>query len=241
MIQIIIIIKLRKDKQKMGYGIKIMVTGDYALFSRPEMKVERVSYDVPTPSAMVGLISSVYWHPGIKYVIDKIYVYNPINFVNIRRNEVSDKLSHTAVKNQMKGKVDDISIYTCENRTQRANLLLKDVKYGVEFHFEITDEADETQTSEKSYNILLRRLRKGQYFSKPCLGCREFTADVELVEELPNSEFTGDIDFGYMLYDLQYEKTAEGKALDCAEPRFFRPHMIDGMIDVRRYSKDLLC
>lgn len=86
----------------MAYGFKIMITGDYALFTRPEMKVERVSYDVPTPSAMVGLISNIYWHKGVKYVIDRIYVYNPIKFMNVRRNEVNEKLSKLAVKSQMK-------------------------------------------------------------------------------------------------------------------------------------------
>lgn len=132
----------------MGYGIKIIVEGDYALFSRPEMKVERVSYDVPTPSALVGLISSIYWHPGVRYMIDRIHVLKPIRFVNIRRNEVSEKLSPSAVKKQMDGVKKDISIYTKECISQRASLLLKDVRYGVEAHFELTDEKDKDQTPE---------------------------------------------------------------------------------------------
>ena len=225
----------------MGYGLKIKVSGEYALFTRPEIKCERVSYDVPTPSALVGLISSIYWHPGVKYIIDKIYVYKPVKFVNVRRNEVKNKLSLAAVKKQMSGKGGDVCIYTADDKTQRANLMLKDVEYGVEFHFEITDEADETQTPEKCYNILLRRLRKGQFFNKPCLGCREFSADVELVEDLPESTLKGETDLGYMLYDLLYDKSKDGKPLDSATPRFYRPRIIDGVIDVRRYAKELIC
>lgn len=225
----------------MGYGFKILVKGDYALFTRPEMKVERVSYDVPTPSALIGLISSIYWHRGVKYVIDKIYVYNPINFSNILRNEVKDKLSFTSVKAQMKGTKDDISIYRDESITQRASLLLKDVCYGVEFHFELTDEKEETTTEEKCYNILLRRLRKGQSFSQPFLGCREFPAKVSITEELDKPNMKGEVDLGYMLYDLVYKKDSEGNPTDDATPRFFRPKMVDGVIDVKEYAKEVLC
>ena len=137
------------------YGFKILIRGDYALFSRPEMKVERVSYDVPTPSALVGLISAVYWHPGVRYVIDKIVVYRPVDFVNIRRNELSEKLSLQFVKGRMQGRGEG-SIYSTDQRTQRAALLLKDVEYGVEFHFVLTEEAEPDMTEEKCYNILLR-------------------------------------------------------------------------------------
>lgn len=225
----------------MGYGIKIIIEGDYALFSRPEMKVERVSYDVPTPSALVGLISNIYWHPGVKYIIDRIHVLKPIQFVNIRRNEVTEKLLPSSIKKQMDGLKDDISIYTKECISQRASLLLKNVCYGVEAHFELTGEKDEEQTPEKCYNILLRRLRKGQHYSQPCLGCREFPAKVILTEELPASPIEGNIDLGYMLYDLKFQQDKDGKALDSADPRFYRPHMVNGVIDVAKYAGDLLC
>jgi CRISPR-associated protein Cas5d len=225
----------------MGYGVKILAEGDYALFSRPEMKVERVSYDVPTPSALVGLLSGVYWHPGVKYIIDSIHVLKPIRFFNIRRNEVGEKLPLSAVKKQMDGTKGDISIYTKECITQRASLILKDVSYGVEAHFELTGEKDEDQTPEKCCNILLRRLRKGQHFAQPCFGCREFPARVTLVDEIPQSPLDGDVDLGYMLYDLQYKKDKDGRSLDSADPRFYRPHMINGVIDVAKYAGELLC
>lgn len=222
------------------YGFKIRIRGDYALFSRPEMKVERVSYDVPTPSALVGLISAVYWHPGVRYVIDKIIVYRPVNFVNIRRNELSEKISLRFVKDRMQGK-NEGSLYSGDLRTQRACLLLKDVEYGVEFHFALTEDAEPNMTEEKCYNILLRRLRKGQFFHKPCLGCREFPAEVTLVDSLPPSELRGETDLGFMLYDLVYRKDGQGQASDRAEPRFYRPKMCDGVIDVGAYAKELVC
>lgn len=222
------------------FGFRIKIRGDYALFSRPEMKVERVSYDVPTPSALVGLISAIYWHPGVKYIIDKIVVCRPINFINIRRNELSEKLSLKNINAEINGK-GSAAVYSSDLRTQRASMLLKDVEYGVEFHFELTDEKEADMTEEKCYNILLRRLKKGQHFNKPCLGCREFPADVELVEALPQSTLKGDTDLGYMLYDLQYKRDKEGKSTDSAEPRFYRPHMVDGVIDVACYAKEMIC
>lgn len=223
----------------MGYGIKLKISGDFALFSRPEMKVERVSYDVPTPSAIVGLLSNIYWHPGVVYVIDKIYVYNDIKFTNIRRNELNDKLSYTDVKSQMKGTKSDISIYRGESISQRASLLLKDVSYGVEAHFVLNDEKNEEMDEKKCYNILLRRLKKGQHFNQPCLGCREFPVKVEYIEgDLSPSELSGDVDLGFMLYDLQYHKDKNGNATNNADPRFYRPHMVDGVIDVAKYAKE---
>ena len=120
------------------YGFRIMVEGDYACFTRPEMKVERVSYDVPTPSALIGMLKSIYWKPAIRYVIDRIVVFNPIDFMNVRRNELKEKVSFSSVKAQMKDSRRDISIYSDIARNQRATLLLKNVKYGVEFHFELT-------------------------------------------------------------------------------------------------------
>jgi CRISPR-associated protein Cas5d len=224
----------------MAYGFRITVKGKYALFSRPELKVEHVSYDVPTPSALVGLLNSVYWHPGVKYVIDEIRVYNPVNFINIRRNEVSDKLSLSAVKSQMKSGSGELGIFTKESISQRASLLLKDVFYGVAAHFELTEDKEPNQSEDKVYAILSRRLKKGQFFSQPFLGCREFPAEVEWVEELPQSTLDYTADLGYMLYDLQYKKSSSGKASDEADPRFYRPRVENGVIDVQKWAKETL-
>jgi CRISPR-associated protein Cas5d len=232
------------------YGFKLLIEGDRACFTRPEMKVERVSYDVPTPSALEGLIKSVYWKPAIRYCIDKIVVFRPIRFMNVRRNEVKNKAACHIGK--------DNSLYTDECRSQRATMMLKDVKYGVEFHFEMTglksDHEDELEA--KHYNILKRRLENGQYFRTPCLGCSEFPVrSMRLVNELPLAEISseirslGDVDLGYMLYDLQF--TDGGKPLngdwdhpqfsDRAEARYYRPHMIGGIIDVAHYKEAILC
>lgn len=225
----------------MGYGIKFTVKGDYACFTRPEFKVERVSYDVPTPSALIGLLSSVYWHPGVRYVIDEIRVYRPVRTVNIRRNEVKDKIPLAAVKKAMRGE-GDACLYAKESISQRASLILKDVSYGVAAHFELTDEKGEETSEEKVYAILSRRLKKGQFFSQPFLGCREFPACVEWAEELPESALDYTADLGYMLYDLQYEKGKNGSPTDRADPRFYRPRIERGVIDVRRWAKEtLLC
>ena len=148
----------------MAYGFKIMVEGDYACFTRPELKVERVSYDVPPPGALEGMLTSCYWKPSIKYTIDKIIVFNKIDFMNVRRNEVKEKVLLSAVKSQMNGKGGDPCIYTSESRSQRASMILKNVKYGIEFHFELTGLKIEREedAEKKHYNIIKRRLEKGQ-------------------------------------------------------------------------------
>ena len=242
----------------MSYGFKIIVEGDYACFSRPEMKVERVSYEVPPPGALEGMLKSIYWKPAIRYVIDKIIVFHPIDFVNIRRNEVKDKVLFRAVKNQMNGKGGDPCLYTSEIRSQRASMILKNVKYGIEFHFELTGFKNEKEEDgeNKHFNIIKRRLEKGQWFRTPCLGCSEFPATrIQLVEEfdenLINSAVLemGDVDLGYMSYRVAFAD--EGKPIngswdvpkfsDRASTIYYRPHMINGVIDVKKYREELKC
>lgn len=240
------------------YGFKVVVEGDYACFTRPEMKVERVSYDVPTPGALEGLIKSVYWKPAIRYVIDKIVVFNPINFTSLRRNELKDKLPLSAVKGQMKDPKRDIAIYADSSRSQRSSLLLKNVRYGVEFHFEMTgirsDKEDEGE--EKHYNILKRRLKNGQHFRTPCLGCSEFPVkSIRLVESFDMAKISpeilamGDVDLGYMLYKMRFADKGipingnweEPRFSDKADAVFYRPHMVGGVIDVKKYAEGIIC
>jgi CRISPR-associated protein Cas5d len=242
----------------MNYGFKVIIEGDYACFTRPEMKVERVSYDVPTPGAMEGLLKSVYWKPAIRYVIDKIIVFRPINFVNIRRNEVKENLSMSAVRKQMYDPMEDISIYTSECRHQRAAMVLKNVKYGVEFHFELTGLRcdDEGEGEKKHYNIIKRRLENGQYFHKPCLGCSEFPIkSITLTESFDMEQIDGqilamgDTDLGFMLYRMYFkdggkpenEDWDNPKYSDMAQAKYYRPHIIGGVIDVARYAEGMLC
>lgn len=213
----------------MGYGIVIRVRGEYALFTRPEMKVERVSYDVITPSAARGIIEAVYWKPSIRWVIDKIHVLNEIEFTNIRRNEVSEKISETISQRIINGSKELFFLSTTDYRQQRAAMVLKDVDYVIEAHFEIIPEkAGKEETNEKHYNMVIRRLQKGQYFSPPCLGTREFRANVELIEKqaIPTSKFSGKVDLGWMLYDMDFSDPQN------ITPMFFKAEMHDGIIDL---------
>jgi len=205
------------------------VRGEYALFTRPEMKVERVSYDVITPSAARGIIEAVYWKPAIRWVIDQIHVLREIKFTNIRRNEVSDKASTDKALQIMKGGNDPFYLAVTERRQQRASMVLKDVDYVIQAHYEIVPEkAGPDDTDEKHYNIILRRLRKGQYFSPPCLGTREFGAKVELFEDgvIPTSPLRGVRDLGWMLYDLDFSDLRDIK------PIFFKAALSDGALDL---------
>ncbi|SHK99929.1 type I-C CRISPR-associated protein Cas5c [Alicyclobacillus tolerans] len=209
----------------MGYGIALRVWGDYACFTRPEMKVERVSYDVMTPSAARGILEAIHWKPAIRWVVDRIHVLNPIHFENIRRNEVESKAS--ARKK---------SIYVSEERQQRASLILKNVQYVIEAHFEMTEQCGKEDTPEKHYNIFLRRARQGQCFHRPYLGCREFPANFELlgdnkVTDTYESTNFGEIDLGYMLLDQTFHVNSKGQVEEII-PHFFRAQMINGVIEV---------
>lgn len=209
-------------------AIRVEVWGDYALFSRPEMKVERVSYDVITPSAARGLLESIYWHPGLSWKIDRIYVCNPIRFTNIRRNEVKDVVSGSSVKSVMKSGKGEIYIATSESIQQRAAMVLKDVRYVIEAHFDMTDNAAASDNPGKFQDIMKRRLERGQFYSMPYMGTREFPAHFKPCGAIPEcpDELKGTRDLGWMLLDIDYTDRND------IQPRFFRATMTDGVIDV---------
>ena len=211
----------------MGYGVRLKVWGEYACFTRPEMKAERVSYDVMTPSAARGILEAIHWKPAIRWHVDKIHVLKPIRFDSIRRNEVENKISERNVKTAMKGGLVDLHQYASAERQQRAALVLRDVEYVIEAHFELTDRAGEADNEGKHCDIFRRRARDGQCHMQPYLGCREFPAQFSLLEEeIPVSPLSGEKDLGWMLWDLDYEKEMEAI--------FYRPTMKDGVIDTRR-------
>lgn len=217
----------------MSYGIRVEVWGDYALFSRPELKVERVSYDVITPSAARGILEAVLWKPAIRYVIDKIHILNPIKFTNIRRNEVKSKANVGSILAAIKNPEKIGSLYLDANSSdmvaQRASMILKDVHYIVDFHFEITEKAGESDSEEKFYAMICRRLRNGQCYHTPYFGCREFPVHFKLFEEknLPPLINTGEKDLGLMLYDMDYSDTKN------ITPTFFRAVINDGTMDLQ--------
>lgn len=214
----------------MGFGVKVKVWGDYALFSRPELKVERYSYDVMTPSAARGILEAVYWHPGLRWVIDKIYVNKPIQFTSIRRNEVKSKLSASNALEAYNGGQKDLFICTTSDIVQRSSMLLKDVEYVIQAHFVMTDKANETDNPGKFTDIVRRRLKRGECYHMPCFGCREFPAHFCLCEDeyiKTAYEEVEEKDLGLMLYDLDYSDP------DGITPMFFRAVMKKGVIDLR--------
>ena len=221
----------------------LKVTGDFACFTRPEMKVERVSYDVITPSATRAVFEAILWKPEIRWRVTKIEVLKPIQWISVRRNEVSKLAS----ADRSDGK-SDRGIYIEEHRQQRAGLFLKNVAYRLHAEFEVVDgskhvhrypelrgrlpaEPEESQPENpvKYLSMFQRRARKGQCFSQPYLGCREFSAHFEYVEdakvaaqaEPPIADCS---DLGWMLYDIDF--------VDDMKPGFFRAEMKKGVIDL---------
>ena len=212
----------------MGIGVKVKVWGEYALFSRPEMKVERCSYDVITPSAARGILEAIYWHPGMKWAIDKIYVQKPVQFTSIRRNEVKSKISSNNVLPVYNGADKPLYISTKSDIVQRASLLLRDVSYVIEAHFEMTEKAVESDNTGKFKDIIMRRLKRGECYHTPYFGCREFPANFCLCEdEKIETAYSGEKDLGFMLYDMDFSD------LDNIQPMFFRALMKDGVINLR--------
>ena len=210
-------------------GIKLHVWGDYACFTRPEMKVERVSYDVITPSAARGIVEAIHWKPALRWVITRLHVLHPIRFDTLRRNEVGGKIPATKARTAMnRGTTEGLFNIVEEDRQQRAATVLRDVAYVIEARFELTDRADTDDTAAKHLSMFNRRAARGQCFHRPCLGVREFPADFEPVEgQMPSSRLSpgeGDRDLGWMLYDIDYA--------DNRTPRFFRAEMRDGIVEV---------
>ena len=214
----------------MGMGVKVKVWGDFALFSRPELKVERCSYDVMTPSAARGILDAIYWHPGLKWVVDKIYVRKPIQFTSVRRNEVKSKVLASSVLQAYNGGEKPLYISSKEEIVQRASLLLCDVEYVIDAHFEMTEQANDTDNPGKFKDIIMRRLRRGECFHMPYFGCREFPAHFCLWEEEKIHTAYEDVeerDLGLMLYDLDYRNPED------IQPMFFRAVLTRGVLDLR--------
>ncbi|MEG1193570.1 MAG: type I-C CRISPR-associated protein Cas5c [Clostridia bacterium] len=212
----------------MPMSIKVEVWGDYACFSRPEMKVERVSYDVMTPSAARGILDAIYWHPGLAWHIDKIHVMNPIAFTNIRRNEVSAKLPATLVKKAMLGGKAPLELIASDAIAQRAAMVLRDVRYVIEAHFTLTEKAGPSDNAGKFQDTMRRRLARGQCFSQPVLGCREFPANFRAYQgdHVPTAYPDGVRDLGYMLYDMDFSNPKD------IQPMFFRASLENGVLDM---------
>ncbi len=238
--------------------VKLLVSGDFACFTRPEMKVERVSYDIITPSAARGVFEAIYWKPQIRWIIERIHVLEPIRFTSVRRNEVADKASAALAKRAMKGSSTRLGIDVESARQQRAGLILRDVRYGIVASLKVLDrrferggpELSERECHGKHLSQFERRARSGGHFHHPYLGTREFPARCEWVEpdhDFPPTQIPADdlpADLGWILHDLDYVETSEKKGSFIesnqgrrirAEPRFFRARLDDcGILDVRK-------
>ena len=236
----------------MAHGIKLHVWGDYALFTRPEMKVERVSYDVMTPSAARGILEAIYWKPQFRWSILSIEVLRPIRFTNIRRNEVGKKAT-TPSRAVLAGEPGTLGMFIEDERQQRASMLLRDVAYVIHAEVIIKDSRMERGGAElpdhiaagKHLAIFKRKAAAGQYRHHPCLGCREFPADFALLpdeapsppSELPEADRNRSL--GWMLHDIAYMPDKKGPIIESnqgqrlrAEPRFFNAVMENGIITV---------
>lgn len=204
------------------------VTGDFACFTRPEMKVERVSYDVITPSAARAIFEAILWKPAIRWQVTKIEVLEPIRWASVRRNEVGKVVSTDSVKTAMTRGEGDLALYVEDERQQRAGLFLRDVAYRLHAHCEMTDKAGDGDNPVKFAEMFKRRAAQGQCFNQPYLGTREFSCRFRLVSDLTQERpaLQESPALGWMLYDLDY--TAKGGP----SPLFFRAEMKKGVIEV---------
>jgi CRISPR-associated protein Cas5d len=233
------------------------VWGDYACFTRPEMKVERVSYDVMTPSAARAIFDAILWKPAISWHITKIEVLNPIRWISVRRNEVG-KTAASPTQAQLEGKNGGpMGIFIEEYRQQRAGLFLRDVRYRIYGKFEFippekrraqtkygeywSDTEEQAQfvrsgeTEAKYAAMFERRAKKGQCFHRPYLGCREFACDFRLIESpVPLTEkINADNDLGWMLYDMNYTDSSN------PTPEFFRARLENNAVNTDRQTVEV--
>ena len=216
----------------MSYGVKLRVSGERACFTRPEMKVERVSYDVMTPSAARGILEAIHWKPAIRWQVDAIHILKPIRFQSIRRNEVGHKAPVGKIKAAMnRGSLEGVQLLVDEDRQQRASTILVDVAYVIEAHFELTPKAGDDDNEGKHLDIFNRRAGRGQCYHQPCLGTREFDARFELLPEdsPPPAAIPDTRDLGFMLYDIDHQ-AAERPSL------FFRAALENGVVKVPHLS-----
>ncbi|MDK2858234.1 MAG: CRISPR-associated protein Cas5d [Verrucomicrobiota bacterium] len=207
---------------------RLKVSGENACFTRPEMKVERVSYEVMTPSAARGILEAILWKPAIKWDILQIDVLNPIKWESVRRNEVGAVISARNVQTAMNSGSGDLGLYVEDQRQQRAGLFLRDVAYVIHAEFEMTEQAGAEDTITKFEQMFIRRASQGQCFHRPYFGCREFPVDFEFIpkdaDNFPTNGKTKDL--GWMLYDMDYS----GKQ---PMPQFFHAQMENGSINLQ--------
>ena len=208
------------------------VRGEFACFTRPEMKVERVSYDLITPSAARAVFEAILWKPAIRWRVRRIEVLAPIRWINLRRNEGAGVVSTRNVETAMRAGSGDLGLYIEDERQQRAGLFLRDVAYRLHAEMSLQPNAPPGETLTKYREMFERRAAKGQCVNQPYLGCREFAAAFRLVSDLSNepppisNPLNEPLDLGFMLHDLDFTNPAD------PVPRFFRAKMVAGVVEV---------
>lgn len=212
------------------------VSGDYACFTRPEMKVERVSYDVMTPSAARAVFEAILWKPPVRWHIRRIEVLMPLCWINLRRNEVGSRISIRNVTAAMNNSAA-LALNIEDERQQRAGLFLRDVRYRLHADMEVLAERLESDHPEKYFAMFERRAGKGQCINQPYLGCREFAADFRLVDPTGEPaaippELMGVRPLGWMLHDFDYSDRANPM------PRYFNANMVDGVVEIPEWDSE---
>ncbi len=207
---------------------RLKVWGENACFTRPEMKVERVSYDVMTPSAARGILEAILWKPAISWRVLQIDVLNPVRWESVRRNEVGKKATKPSAAHLRGESTAPMRIIVEKERQQRAGLFLRDVAYVIHAEFSMTEGAGAADNVTKFEQMFIRRASSGQCFHRPYFGCREFPVNFEFIpkdaEPLKTSAETREL--GWMLYDMDYSVTEP-------MPQFFHAVMQNGRVDLR--------
>lgn len=208
--------------------VQVKISGEFALFTRPEAKVERVSYPIPTPSAARNIMDSICWRPEMRWVVDSISILKPIHYISVRRNEVQSKISQTAVRSWIAdpSKYEPLSAGAGKNTegTPRNSIMLRDVAYIIAAHPIVFNRSGDN-TPMKYTAMLQRRVEKGQCFQRPSLGCREFAADFGMPTSTDQPlDITEDL--GRMLYDIVFRP-------DGNRAVFFDAKLLNGTMDTR--------
>ena len=204
------------------------VIGDFACFTRPEMKVERVSYDVMTPSAVRAVFEAILWKPALLWRVRKIEVLNPIRWISLRRNEVGAVVPLGSVRSAMNKGTGNLALYVEDERQQRAGLFLRDVAYRLHADLDVLPDAGANNPPAKFWEMFERRVAKGQCINQPYLGCREFACGFRWIAD-PSQEASPipeTRDLGWMLHDLDFADLSDPK------PRFFRAELKEGVLMV---------
>jgi len=204
---------------------RVRIRGEWACFTRPELKTERVTYHVITPSAARGAVEAVLWKPAIRWRVHRIAVLRPIKFAAVKRNEVKSVVPVGNARAMMRGQeVPDYFADDQNNRAQRNALILRDVDYHVDVSFVMTGRAGPGDNPLKFDEMFRRRLERGQCHMAPYLGCREFPAIVEPARDDDPEPIAMDMDLGRMLLDVDFGRPNR--------PVFFDAVMRGGVVEV---------